>query len=135
MTIFKKGNRQERRNYRGISVINSITRLYDMVLCARLKRWFLPYREQAGAQKGCGCMEHIVTLRLLTDFAKRKKNTLFVTFVDFSQAYDLVLRQILFKILKRLGCGGVMLAALIAMCRITDSVLGTSVITATICVR
>ena len=106
-----------------------------MVLCARLKRWFLPYREQAGAQRGRGCMEHIVTLRLLTDFAKRKKNTLFVTFVDFSQAYDLVPRRLLFEILKRLGCGAVMLAALIAMYRITDSVLGTAVITATIGVR
>ncbi len=70
-------------------MINSITKLYDMILCARLKRCFLPYREQAGAQKGRGCMEHIVTLRLLTDIAKRKKNT--VMFVDFSQAYDLVL--------------------------------------------
>ena len=45
MTILKKGNRQEPRNYRGISVINNITKLHDMVLCARLKRWFLPYKE------------------------------------------------------------------------------------------
>ena len=97
--------------------------------------WFTPYREQAGSQKGRGCLEHIVTLRLLTDFAKKKKCKLFVTFVDFAQAYDLVPRQILFKILQRLGCGGVMLAAIIAMYRITDSILGTVLIPATIGVR
>ena len=98
--------------------------------------WLTPYREQhAGAQKGRGCIEHIVTLSLLTDYAKKKKHTLFVTFVDFSQAYDLVPRHILFKVLKRLGCGGVMLAALVAMYHVTDSILGTGVISATLGVR
>lgn len=74
-TIFKKGNRQEARNYRGISVLNSITKVYDLILCERLRAWFIPYREQAGAQEGRGCTEHIVTLRLLTDFAKKKRKT------------------------------------------------------------
>ena len=59
-------------------MINSIATLYDMVLCSRLKQWFIPSREQAGAQAKRGCLEHIVTLRLLIDFAKRKKQTLFV---------------------------------------------------------
>ena len=58
-----------------------------------------------------------------------------MTFVDFSQAYDLVPRHILFKVLKRLGCGGVMLAALVAMYHVTDSILGTGVISATLGVR
>lgn len=60
---------------------------------------------------------YIVSLRLLINFARRKENTLFV---DFSQAYDPVPRQTLFKVLKRLGCGGAMLAALIAVYRITE---------------
>ena len=41
----------------------------------------------------------------------------------------------MFNILKILGCGAVMLAALIAMYRVTDSILGTIVISATIGVR
>ncbi len=39
------------------------------------------------------------------------------------------------KILKRLGCEGVMLAALIALYRVTDSVLGTVIISVTVGVR
>ena len=115
--------------------MNCIAKLYDMVLCARLQQWFLPYREQAGSQANRGCLEHIVALRLLTDTAKRKRHTLFVTFVDFSQAYDRVPRNILFNILKRLGCGAVMLVAIITMYRVTQSVLGTALVTATIGVR
>ena len=116
-------------------VINCLAKLYDMILCARLETWFKPYREQAGAQKGRGCVEHIVTLRLITDFAKKKKNKLFVVFVDFTQAYDLVPRDMLFRVLKRLGCGTVMLAALIAIYRVTNSVIGTVVVATTIGVR
>ena len=89
-TIFKKGDKSNTHNYRGISVINCITKLYDMVLCQRLSKWFAPYREQAGAQRKRGCLEHIVTLRLLTHTARRRQRTLFVTFADFTKAYDLV---------------------------------------------
>ena len=134
-TIFKKGDKSNPKNYRGITVINCLAKLYDMILCARLERWFKPYREQAGAQKGRGCIEHIVTLRLLTDFAKKKKNKLFVVFVDFAQAYDLVPRDMLFRVLKRLGCGTVMLAALIAIYKVTNSVIGTAIVATTIGVR
>lgn len=80
-TVFKKGDRKNPNNYRGISVTNAIAKLYDMIIYERLCKWFRPCREQAGAQKKRGCMEHIVTLRLITDTAKRKKFKFFVTFV------------------------------------------------------
>ena len=127
-TVFKRGSRSVVSNYRGINVINSIAKLYDMVLSARLYKWFTPYREQAGSQVGRGCLEHIVTLRLLCDVARRKKFKLFVTFVDFSQAYDRVPRDVLFRVLKRLGCCCTMLLALFAMYSITNSVIGSAII-------
>ena len=60
--IFKRGSRADPGNYRGINVINSIAKIYDMILAARLSQWFAPYREQAGSQTGRGRIEHIVTL-------------------------------------------------------------------------
>ena len=134
-TIFKKGNRLLPENYRGITIINCIAKLYDKILCHRLQLWFKPYREQAGSQKGRGCIEHIVTLRLISDYAFRKKIKLYIIFVDFSQAYDKVSRMVLFSILKRLGCGAVMLLALISMYRTTQSLIGTAIVTASVGVR
>uniref|UniRef100_A0A0P4VRG8 Reverse transcriptase domain-containing protein n=1 Tax=Scylla olivacea TaxID=85551 RepID=A0A0P4VRG8_SCYOL len=134
-TIFKKGDRHNPHNYRGISILNSLAKLFDMVLCERLSHWFRPLREQAGAQRGRGCIEHIVTLRLLVDTARRKKEKLFVMFVDFSKAYDLIPRNKLLTVLKRLGCGMVMLGALTAMYRVTQSVVGSALFTATLGVR
>ena len=128
-TIFKKGNRLVPENYRGISVVNSIAKLYDMILCARFEHWYKPHREQAGAQRGRGCLEHILTLRLMSDYARRKKKLLYITYVDFSSAYDLIPRTLLFKVLKSLGCGAVFLGAIAATYNTTQSLLGTAIIT------
>ena len=130
--IFKKGNRLLPENYRGISVVNAVAKLYDLVLCARLERWYRPHREQAGAQRGRSCAENILALRFLTDYAKRKKKLLYVMYVDFSSAYDMIPRQLLLNTLKELGCGAVFLAAIAATYHTTQSLLGTVLIT-TIC--
>ncbi len=129
---FKRGSRSVVDNYKGISAINSISKLYDMVLCNRLNHWFHPFREQAGAQSKRGCIEHIEALRLLTNVASREKRKLFVTFVDFSKVYDRVPRDKLFVILKRIGCCILMLAALVAMYSVTESITGGTVMTATL---
>ena len=134
-TIFKKGDKNLPSNYRGITIINCLAKLFDMILCKRLQLWFQPYREQAGSQRGRGCLEHITTLRLITDFAAKRKIKLYIVFVDFAQAYDKVSRVVLFSILKRLGCGATMLLALIAMYKMTQSVIGTALITASVGVR
>ena len=135
LTIFKRGSKSDPGNYRGINIINGIAKIYDMVLSARLSEWFIPYREQAVSQAGRGCMDHVVTLRLLMDVARRKKMKLFVTFIDFSKAYDSVPRYKLFLLLKQMGCGMTMLLALVAMYRCTSSVIGTAIVAATIGVR
>ncbi len=80
-------------------------------------------------------MEHIVSLRLFCNMAKRKRLKFYVTFIDFSQPYDRVPRHILFRVLQRLRCGAVMLAALGAAYTHTESVFGTAVILLTMGVR
>ena len=133
--IFKKGLHMDCNNYRGVSVMNAVAKIYDYVLNNRLVAWYKACREQAGAQSKRGCVEHIVTLRLLFNIFLQKKVKLFVLFVDFSKAYDLVPRSRLFDILIELGCGATMLGALISMYTNTSNILGSTVITSTIGVR
>ena len=133
--LFKKGARLDCNNYRGISIINAIAKIYDYVLNNRLLLWYKVCREQAGAQSQRGCIEHIVTLRLIIDVFLRKKTKLFIVFVDFKKAYDLVPRNRLFEILMNLGCGTTMLAALMAIYQDTTSILGSTIISSTIGVR
>ena len=91
--LFKKGDAANCDNYRGISVINSIAKLYDMILAKRLDLWFTPLREQAGAQKQRSCEEQITTLKLAIDIARIRKEKLFIIYVDFAKAYDKIPRS------------------------------------------
>ena len=50
-------------------------------------------------------------------------------------AYDRVPRTVLCRILKRLGCGAVMLAILVSMYSVTHSIIGAAIVTAAIGVR
>ena len=99
-------------------------------------KWFVPDREQAGALPGRSCIEHIVALRLLFEFFRKKRTTtLFVLFVDFSKAYDRVPRTALIRTLIQLGCSTVMLMAIVSMYKMNYSILGLALITAVIGVR
>ena len=135
VTIFKKGARDICSNYRGISLMDSTAKLYDSILSSRLQLWMAPDREQAGSQKGRGCMEHLVTLRLLIDYAKYKKKKLYCVFVDFSKAYDRVPRNLIVEKLAALGCGGLMIRAVAATYKCTRMMLRTAIISANIGVR
>ncbi len=55
--------------------------------------------------------------------------------MDFTQAYDKVPRDKLFYILKRLGCGSVMLLAVVAMYKVTECMVGMAIVTASVGVR
>ena len=110
--IYKKGNRMDPANYRGISIIQALAKLYDIILSKRFISWYKPRQQQAGAQKGRGCEEQILAVRLLIDIARKCNRTLFITFIDFSKAYDMVDRTKLLKHLDHLGCGTKFLLAL-----------------------
>lgn len=41
-------------------MIDSVSKLFDIVVCSRLEQWFVPYREHARALKAQGCLQDIV---------------------------------------------------------------------------
>ena len=133
--LFKKGNRMNCDHYRGISIIGTIAKIYDYVLYHRLMKWFNPTGNRLVHSQKKGCLEHIVTLRILFNYCVIKKVKLFVVFADFSKAYDRVPRNKLLNTLKRLGCGASMLLALVAMYKLTKSILRVATVTATVGVR
>ena len=82
LMLFKKGLTMDCGNYRGISIIDSLAKCYDYLLNNRLVSWYIPCREQAGAQSKRGCTEHRVSLRLVIDRCVKKKEPLFICFID-----------------------------------------------------
>ena len=92
VSIFKKGVRTTCSNYRGIAISNALFKMFDLMLYNRLTLWFRPCREQTGGQRNRGCLEQILTLRLLIDYCRSKRKKLHINYVDYSKAYDRVPR-------------------------------------------
>ena len=122
--VFKKGDRLNPSNYRGISVVVSLAKLYDLILSERFRLWHKPMYEQAGAQKGRSCTEQILTLRLLIDISRKKKCQLYALFVDYKKAYDMVDRKKLMAYLDRRGCGSTFLSAVQSSYAFTKGQIG-----------
>ena len=70
--------------------MDTMAKLYDIVINRRLSNWYRPDREQAGAQKGRGCKEHIVSLRLLIDLARKKLQKLYIIFVTYDNKLKII---------------------------------------------
>ena len=115
ITLFKRGKTSVCGNYRGIAVNDILFRLFDRIIGKRLSLWYQPCKEQAGAQKGRDGLEHIMTVRLLIDYARKAEQKLYILFIDFEKAYDKVERAKLIKLLRSAGCGKLMLEMLKAI--------------------
>jgi hypothetical protein len=133
--LFKKGLRYICGNYRGITITDTLAKLYDRILYNRLRVWVNIDKCQAGGQEKRGCEEQRMALRMLIDYAKGKKKKLFICFIDFSKAYDRISRPKLFRLLANLGCGHVMLRALQLMYKNTKNILKTAIINSKIGVK
>ena len=82
-------------NFRGVSLISTVSRVLCMVLNNRLssvaKEEGLVADEQGGFRKWRGCKDQVLTLVLLGQMEMVKKaNEMMVAFIDFSKAYDKV---------------------------------------------
>ena len=115
--------------------MDTLAKVYDKLILNRLTLWSSIDKCQAGAQKGRGCIEQIMSLRLLIDLAKSKKKTLYILFIDFSKAYDKVPRNKLIIYLKSIGCGKIMLHALRNMYKSTYNILNSITISTSSGVR
>ena len=69
-----------------------LAKVYDLLLLNNLTSWMSNEKCQVGGQSGHGCIERIMSLRLLCDYALYEKVRLYVFFIYLSKAYDKVSR-------------------------------------------
>ena len=82
-------------NYRGISLLSCISKLYSAFINNRLKTYLeeneLLSDEQKGFRAGRSCEDHVFTLNSLI----RNNESIFATFIDLKKAFDFVDRDML----------------------------------------
>jgi len=100
--IFKnKGSPSQPENYRPITILSCLGKLFTSVLNARLTEFTKHYEvineSQAGFRAEYSTTDHIFTLHTLFELLRARKQKLFVGFLDFSRAFDSVPRTELFQ--------------------------------------
>jgi len=101
--IFKKGDRKDCGNYRGISLLSIAGKILARILLNRLSPMVLP-DTQCGFREGRSTMDMVFSLRQIQDKCQEQNMPLYAVFIDFSKAFDTVSREGLWKVLKKFGC-------------------------------
>ena len=102
--IPKKGDLTQCDNWRGISLLDCVGKVFAKVIQTRLQKVVedvLP-DSQCGFRAGRGCSDMIFCARQLMEKA-REHNTKLYLFVDLRKAYDSVPRQTLWAVLRKYG--------------------------------
>ena len=111
MPLFKnKGSHNDPDNYRGITLLSCIGKLFTAAINYRLTNYLEQTGsigdEQAGFRAGYSTVDHIFTLHAILDIYLHKKERLYCAFVDYKKAFDLVDRTSLWMKLISHGING-----------------------------
>ena len=111
--IHKKGNTSNVDNYRGITLLSTLGKLFTRILNTRLMEWAESYHvyieAQAGFRAEMGTVDNTFVLHGLITHLINQGKRLFCAFVDFKKAFDFVNRDIIWYKLIKLGVKGKML--------------------------
>ena len=89
-----KGDINDINNYRGITLLSCIGKLFTSVINERLYNYLthtnILGNEQAGFRSKHSTLDHIFALQILSKFYIDNSKQLYCAFVDYSKAFDFV---------------------------------------------
>ncbi|CAD6237858.1 GSCOCG00012496001-RA-CDS [Cotesia congregata] len=106
--LHKKGDPSDLQNYRGIALVNCITKIFTSIINDRLRYWaesngLLP-EEQAGFRENRSCDDNIFILQTTLQMLIRHKGaSALILFIDFKRAFDSVPHEKLWCKLASIG--------------------------------
>ena len=108
--IHKKGDTSDPNNYRGVSLINCICKIFTSLIGTRIRNHLDATgtigNEQAGFRKGISCQDQIFLLSKIVAFYLTKRKRLYATFIDYEKAFDTIDRALLWKKLYAVDING-----------------------------
>ena len=110
--IYKnKGDKADFNNYRGITILSCLGKLFTSIINERLNSYSnevrLVQENQTGFRKNYSTLDHIFLLKNFIDlFVLNENKKLFCAFVDYKKAFDTVWRSGLWYKLLRSGISG-----------------------------
>ena len=106
ITIFKKGDRENCNNYRGISLLSIASKIFARILLDRLlilAEDVLP-ESQCGFRPSRGTIDMVFCARQLQEKSLEQQKPAMFIFWDLKKAFDKVPRLAMWAVLSRFGC-------------------------------
>lgn len=106
VSIFKKGNAKKQENYRPISLLNSLYKLYAAIIKIRIEREAESkmQEEQFGFRAKRSTTQPIHIMRRLQDRAAESGTELNIAFLDWEKAFDRIKQE---SIMQAMGIMGI----------------------------
>ena len=103
--LFKKGDPQCPDNYRPISILPILYKLFSKVVLARIKGTLMKEQsiDQAGFRPGYSCDDHLFVMTIVGEMFAEFRQPLWVVAVDFRKAFDSINHSCLWKALLAQG--------------------------------
>ena len=103
----KKGDKRDCNNYRGITLLSCVGKLFTSIVNERLKKYCQTNKiineNQAGFRAEYSTVDHIFSLKALIDLFFKSKQKLYCAFIDYQKAFDTVWRNGLWYKLSKCG--------------------------------
>ena len=111
--LFKKNDPNDVNNYRGITLVSCLSKIFTSVINKRLVDWTESHNvisdAQFGFRKGRSTVDAIFVLNSIISEILNKNGRLFCAFIDYKKAFDSIYRNGLWYKLYRLGVNGKLL--------------------------
>jgi len=103
--LHKKGDKEDIRNYRPISLLPVMYKIYTRILTNRLESDLdrRQPKKQAGFRSGYSTMDHIPVLREITEKFMEYEPPLCLAFIDYEKPFDSIYTTLVLGALKNLG--------------------------------
>lgn len=105
--LYKKGDPNLATNYRGLSLIDTLCKIFTNIIYNRITEWIdnnnILNEYQAGFRKNYSTIDNIFNLVNIIELNRTAGNKVYAFFVDFSCAFDTIPRNCLFYKLSCLG--------------------------------
>ena len=122
LPLHKKGSVDSVENYRGITLLSVISELFTRILNNRLSHWAednsVYIEAQGGFRSKMGTIDSMFVLDNVINWFISNKKKLYCAFLDYSKAFDYVVRDNLWYKLLKLGVRGKMFNIIHFNCQI-----------------